>query len=209
AQGRLKRQTGGKGQFGDCWLELQPLQRGEGFTFENKVVGGSIPKNFIPAIEKGVRETLIEGYVAGYPVVDVRAIVYDGSYHDVDSSEQAFKTAAKLAFHNAAEKANPVLLEPVVNITIDVPDDAVGDVMGDLNTRRAQTQGMEPVTAGITRIQAQVPMAHVARYAIDLRSMTKGRGRFATDFSHYAEVPAHEAQPLIAAHQARRKSEED
>lgn len=209
AQGRLKRQTGGKGQFGDCWLELQPLQRGEGFTFENKVVGGSIPKNFIPAIEKGVRETLIEGYVAGYPVVDVRAIVYDGSYHDVDSSEQAFKTAAKLAFHNAAEKANPVLLEPVMNITIDVPDDAVGDVMGDLNTRRAQTQGMEPVTAGITRIQAQVPMAHVARYAIDLRSMTKGRGRFATDFSHYAEVPAHEAQPLIAAHQAKRKSEED
>jgi len=204
AQGKFKRQSGGKGQYGDCWVEFEPLERGSGFVFENRVVGGAIPKNYIPAIEKGLRESLSEGFLAGYPVVDVRATVFDGSYHDVDSSEQAFKTAARLAFHNAAPAARPTILEPILNVEIDVPEDAVGDVMGDLNTRRGHTGGMDQVAPGLTRIRAQVPMATMGRFALDLRSITKGRGRFATEFSHYAEMPQHEADPLIKAHAAER-----
>lgn len=202
AQGKFKRQSGGRGQYGDCWLELEPLSRGEGFVFENKVVGGSIPKNYIPAVEKGVVETMTHGFLAGYPVVDVKASVFDGSYHDVDSNEAAFKTAGSLAFKSAAEKARPVLLEPVMTLTVDVPEDAVGDVVGDLNTRRGQMHGMEPATPGKTRIKAEVPMATMMRYALDLRSLTKGRGTFRSDFSHYAEVPSHEAEPLIKEFQS-------
>jgi elongation factor G len=209
AQGKFKRQSGGKGQYGDCWIELQPLARGEGFNFENKVVGGSIPKNFIPAIEKGLRETLTEGYLAGYPVVDVKAVVFDGSYHDVDSSEQAFKTAARLAFRNAAEKARPVLLEPILKLTVDIPDSAVGDIMGDLNTRRARTNGMEQMPGGISRVSAEVPMVTMGRYALDLRSLTKGRGRFRVEFSHYEEMPQNEADPHIKAFQASRTHDDD
>lgn len=202
AQGKFKRQTGGKGQYGDCWLELEPLNGGVGFEFANKVVGGSIPKNYIPAVEKGVVEAMSKGMLAGYPVVDIKATVYDGSYHDVDSSEAAFKMAGQIAFRAATEKATPVLMEPILSVEIDVPDDSVGEVVGDLNTRRGHMSGMEPCAAGKTRIMAEVPMATMMRYALDLRSLTKGRGIFRADFARYADVPHHEAEQLIKAHQA-------
>lgn len=209
AQGRHKRQTGGKGQFGDCWISLDPLARGEGFQFDNKVVGGAIPKNFIPAIEKGIRETLEKGFLAGYQVVDVKATVYDGSYHDVDSSEMAFKIAGSLAFKAAAEKASPIILEPILSLEVDVPDDNVGDVVGDLNGRRGHMQGMDPVAPGKTRIRATVPMATMMRYALDLRSITKGRGRFRQTISHYDELPHVEAQKLITAYEKIKAAHED
>lgn len=209
AQGRHKRQTGGKGQFGDCWLELEAQPRGDGFAFENKVVGGAIPKNFIPAIEKGIKETMEKGFLAGYQVVDVKATVYDGSYHDVDSSEQAFKIAGSLAFKAAAAAAQPVILEPVLQLEVEVPDDAVGDVVGDLNTRRGRLQGMDPIAPGKTGVRAQVPMATMMRYALDLRSITKGRGRFRQSLSHYDELPQHESQALIAEYEKHKKEEED
>jgi len=209
SQGKFKRQTGGKGQYGDCWLELSPRNRGEGFEFENKVVGGSIPKNFIPAIEKGVRETMVAGLLAGYPVVDVKVMVYDGSYHDVDSSEMAFKQAAKIGFKAATEKAQPTILEPIMQVGVDVPDEAVGDVVGDLNTRRGHLQGMEPVSPGKTRVNAQVPMATMTRYALDLRSITKGRGLFKATMSHYDELPHNEQQNLMKEYEKHRKEEED
>ena len=208
AQGRHKRQTGGKGQFGDCWIELQPLPQGEGFVFENKVVGGSIPKNFIPAVEKGIRETMDHGFLAGYPVVDIKATVYDGSYHDVDSSEMAFKIAGSLAFKSAAEKAQPVILEPVLDVEVDVPDDTVGDVVGDLNGRRGRLQGMDPIAPGKSRVRAQVPMATMTRYALDLRSITKGRGRFSQTISHYDDLPHPEQQALIKEHEKERAAHE-
>ena len=209
AQGRHKRQTGGKGQFGDCWIELAPRARGEGFEFENKVVGGSIPKNFIPAIEKGIRDTMDHGFLAGYRVVDCRVSVYDGSYHDVDSSEMAFKIAGSLAFKAAAEKANPVILEPILDLEVDVPDDCVGDVVGDVNVRRGRLQGMDPIAAGKTRVRAQVPMATMMRYALDLRSITKGRGRFRQTVSHYDELPHLEQQALVTEYQKRKAEQED
>lgn len=208
AQGRHKRQTGGKGQYGDCWLELAPLERGAGFVFDNKVVGGSIPKNYIPAVEKGVKETMDQGFLAGFPVVDVKATVYDGSYHDVDSSEMAFKIAGSLAFKAAAEKANPVILEPVLDLEVDVPDECVGDVVGDLNGRRGRLQGMDPVAPGKTRVRAQVPMATMMRYALDLRSITKGRGRFKQQVSHYDEMPHPEQQNLVSAYEKQRAAHE-
>lgn len=209
AQGKHKRQTGGKGQYGDCHIELSPLPRGSGFEFENKVVGGSIPKNFIPAIEKGIRETMDHGFLAGYHFVDVKATVYDGSYHDVDSSEMAFKIAGSLAFKAAAEKAQPVILEPILKVDVDVPDEAVGDVVGDLNGRRGHLQGMDPIAPGKTQVHAEVPMANMGRYALDLRSITKGRGRFKAEVAHYAELPHPEAQKLIAEYEKHRKEEQD
>lgn len=209
AQGRHKRQTGGKGQFGDCWLRLEAQPRGAGFQFGNEVVGGSIPKNFIPAVEKGVRETMEKGFLAGYPVVDVKAVVYDGSYHDVDSSEQAFKIAGALAFKAAAASAQPIILEPILELKVDVPDDCVGDVVGDLNGRRGRLQGMDPIAPGKTRVNANVPMATMMRYALDLRSITKGRGRFAQSVSHYEELPHPEAQALITAYEKMRAAHED
>lgn len=208
AQGRHKRQTGGKGQFGDCWIELQPLERGGGFTFDNKVVGGAIPKNFIPAIEKGIREAADHGLIAGFPVVDFKVTVVDGSYHDVDSNEQAFKTAGALALKAAAEKAQAVILEPVLEVEVDVPDECVGDVVGDLNGRRGRMQGMDPISPGKTRIKATVPMATMMRYALDLRSITKGRGRFRQSVNHYEELPHPEQQTLIAEYAKQRAAHE-
>lgn len=208
AQGRHKRQTGGKGQFGDCWIELEPLERGGGFTFENKVVGGAIPKNFIPAVEKGIREAMERGLVAGFPVVDIKTTVYDGSYHDVDSNEQAFKMAGAIALHAAAEKAGATILEPVLKVEVDVPDEAVGDVVGDLNGRRGHMQGMEPVAPGKTRVMAVVPMATMMRYALDLRSITKGRGRFRQSVAHYEELPHPEQQKLIAEYAKQKAAHE-
>lgn len=208
AQGRHKRQTGGKGQFGDCWLELTPLPRGGGFEFENKVVGGAIPKNFIPAIEKGVREAMERGYVAGYPIVDIKLTVYDGSYHDVDSSEMAFKTAGAIALANCLEKSQPTILEPILDLEVEVSEENVGDVVGDLNTRRGRLQGMDSIGGGKQIVRAQVPMATMMRYALDLRSITKGRGRFRQTFAHYDEVPFNEQQSLVEEYKKRRAAEE-
>jgi elongation factor G len=201
AQGKHKRQTGGHGQYGDTWMELSPLPRGRGFEFEDAIVGGVIPRNFIPAVEKGVRELLPQGLLAGYPIVDVKVKLYDGSYHDVDSSEMSFKIAAHLGFKKAFEMCKPVLLEPIMTISVVVPDEHMGDVIGDLNSRRGKVLGAE--TKGHAQvIRAHVPMAEVLRYAPDLRSMTSGRGDFSLEFSHYEEVPPHLAERVIKEAQA-------
>jgi elongation factor G len=202
AQGKHKRQTGGHGQYGDCWIELGPLPRGKGFEFEDAVVGGVIPRNFIPAVEKGVRELLPQGLLAGYPIVDVKVKLYDGSYHDVDSSEMSFKIASHLAFKKAFEMCRPVLLEPIMTISVTVPDDNMGDVIGDLNSRRGKVLGAESKGRGQQVVRAHVPMSEVLRYAPDLRSMTSGRGDFALEFSHYEEVPPHIAERIVKEAQA-------
>ncbi len=207
AQGKYKRQTGGRGQYGDCWIELQPLPRGAGFEFEDRIVGGVIPKNYLPAVEKGIREAMSKGIIAGYPVVDVKAICYDGSYHEVDSSEQAFKTAGSLAFRNAASQAQPTVLEPILLVEVDVPEEFTGDVMADLNSRRGRPLGIEMIGPGKQRIRAEVPMATMGKYALDLRSITKGRGRFRQEFARYEEVPQQEQQALIQEYQKRRAEE--
>ncbi len=197
AEHKHKKQTGGHGQYGHVFLEVEPLPRGAGFEFGERVVGGAVPKNFIPAVEKGVRETLSEGTLAGYPVVDVKVTLFDGSYHPVDSSEMAFKLAASQAFKKGLDQARPVLLEPIVDLTVTVPEQYVGDVMGDLNTRRARVLGMFP-EGGLTEIQAQVPLAEVQRYATDLRSLTQGRGVYTMKMAQFEEVPAHIAQTIVA-----------
>jgi elongation factor G len=202
AQGKHKKQTGGHGQYGDAWLELSPQPRGKGFEFEDAIVGGTIPRNFIPAVEKGVRELLTEGILAGYPIVDVKAKLYFGSYHDVDSSEMSFKIAGRLAFKTAFEQCRPVLLEPIMTIRVTVPDDYMGDVIGDLNSRRGKVLGAETKSAGQQVIKAHVPMSEVLRYAPDLRSMTSGRGDFELEFSHYEETPPHIAEKVIKQAQA-------
>jgi elongation factor G len=198
AQGRYKKQTGGRGQFGDAHIEIEPLEQGGGFEFENKIKGGVIPSGFIPAVEKGVREAMQEGVVAGYPLRDVRVRLYDGSYHTVDSSEMAFKIAGSMAFKKAAEQAQPTLLEPIMLVQVTVPEDAVGDVIGDLNGRRGRPLGMEP-KGSMTEIRAEVPMAEMLNYAPDLRSITGGRGDYAMEFARYEEVPSHLAQKVISA----------
>ncbi len=198
AQGRHKKQTGGHGQFGDVWLRLEPLPRGAGFEFVDEIFGGAVPRQYIPAVEKGVRETMAKGILAGYPVVDVRVALYDGSYHAVDSSEMAFKIAANLGFKKAMEEAGPVLLEPIMQVVITIPEQYMGDVLGDLNTRRARVQGMEQAH-GRSVVTAQVPLAEMLHYATTLRSITQGRGVYTMEFSHYEEVPAHIAQQIIQA----------
>jgi elongation factor G len=196
---RHKKQTGGHGQYGHVHLEIEPLPRGAGFEFGDRVVGGSVPKNYIPAVEKGVRETLESGIAAGFPVVDLKVTLTDGSYHDVDSSEMAFKVAASQAFRKGFEEAGPTLLEPVMDVAVIVPEQFVGDVMSDMNGKRARVQGMEP-DGDMTTIHAQAPLAELQRYATDLRSITQGRGTYTMEFSHYEEVPAHIAQQVIAEH---------
>jgi len=196
AEYKHKKQTGGHGQFGHVFLELEPLPRGSGFEFTEKVVGGAIPKNYIPAVEKGVNEARLEGVLAGYPAVDMRVKLYDGSYHSVDSSDISFKIAGAQALKKGLSQGQPVLLEPVVNLTITVPEVFTGDIIGDLNAKRAHVLGMTPGN-GTNVIQTQAPLAEVLRYAIDLRSMTQGRGTFTTEFSHYEEVPAPIAQKII------------
>ncbi len=197
AQGKYKKQSGGRGQYGDCWVEFSPLQRGEGFLFEDKIVGGVIPRQYIPAVEKGIFEAAQDGFMAGYPLVDFKAAVYDGSFHTVDSSEMAFKVAGSMAFKKAMETAKVVLLEPVMNMKITVPEETMGDVIGDLNSRRGKVVGVEP-KANSQIIRSVVPMAEVLTYANDLKSMTSDRGLFSTEFSHYEEVPSHLAQKIIA-----------
>lgn len=201
-----KKQSGGRGQYGEAYIKVEPLERGKGFEFVDEVVGGAIPRNFIPAVEKGCLEAMLAGVVAGYPVVDVRAIVYDGSYHDVDSNEISFKIAGLHAFKDAMSKARPVLLEPIMNVTVYVPDQYMGDITGDLNHRRGRIMSVEPVD-GLQAIKAQVPQAEVFKYASELRSMTSGRGSFEMEFSHYEQVPQHIAQKVVAEAQAAKKAE--
>lgn len=206
-EGKHKKQSGGRGQFGHVWIEFGPLQdNDEHFVFEDKIFGGSVPRQYIPAVEKGLREALESGVLAGYPVVDIKATLYDGSYHNVDSSEMAFKIAAHQAFKKGVEQAKPVLLEPVMIVEVIVPDQFMGDIMGDMNSRRGRILGMEP-TDGIQKIRANVPMSEMLKYAIDLRSMTQGRGTFSMKFDRYEEVPAHTAEQVIAAAKAEKEEE--
>ncbi len=206
AEYKHKKQTGGHGQYGHVLLELEPLPRGSGNEFANKIVGGAIPKNYIPAVEKGVNEAAKEGVLAGYPVADVRAIVYDGSFHPVDSSEICFKIAGAGAFRKGMTEGKPILIEPIMDLRVTVPGDFTGDIIGDLNTKRARVQGMNP-DDGSNVIEAQVPLAEVLRYAIDLKSITQGKGTFRMEFSHYEEVPAQLSQKIIAQRQAEKQAE--
>ncbi len=197
-EGKHKKQSGGRGQFGHVYLELEPGETGTGLDFQDKIFGGSVPKQYIPAVEKGVRETMDEGIIAGYPVVDLIVKLVDGSYHTVDSSEMAFKIAAGQALRKGMEQANPILLEPVMNVEVVVPEAFMGDIMGDLNSKRGKIQGMDH-ESGSQKIRAQVPMAEMFKYSIDLRSMTQGRGFFKASFSHYEEVPHQVAEQVVAA----------
>jgi len=205
-QGRHKKQSGGRGQFGDCWINVTPRASGEGYEFIDKIVGGSIPRQFIPAVDKGVQETAARGVLAGYPVIDFEVTLYDGSYHNVDSSEMAFKVAGSLAFKSAAEKAQMALLEPVMLVTVAVPDSFMGDVIGDLSSRRGKVLGSDS-QAGLTEVKAHVPMAEMLRYAPDLNSMTGGQGTFFMEFAAYEECPPVEAQKVIAAYQAAKEAD--
>ena len=197
AEGKFVRQSGGHGQYGHCWLELVPQEPGAGFSFENKVVGGAIPKEFINPIEAGVKEAMENGVVAGYPMVDIKAIVYDGSFHEVDSSEMAFKIAGSMAFRNGAEKATPVLLEPYVKVEVIVPEEYMGDVIGDLNSRRGRIEGMEPRN-GAQVINAFVPLGEMFGYSTDLRSKTQGRGNYSMEVAFYDEVPKNISDAIVA-----------
>lgn len=205
-QGKYKKQSGGKGHYGDAWLELYPLERGAGFVFVDAITGGSVPRQFIPAVEKGVREALHSGVLAGFPVADVRVTLFDGSYHSVDSSEMAFKIAASMGFKKGMELAHPVLLEPVMKMEIGVPDDCLGDVISDINSRRGKILGAEPM-AGSQTIRAMVPMSEVVAYATELKGLTADRGMFTMEFSHYDEVPTYLAGKIIEGARASRAEE--
>jgi elongation factor G len=207
-QGKYKRQTGGHGQYGDCWLQLEPLERGKGFEFVDKVVGGVIPKNYIPSIEKGVVDAMSHGAIAGYQIVDMRVIVYDGSYHEVDSSDMAFKIAGAMALRKGVVEANPILLEPIMDVDVIVPEEFMGDITGDLNSRRGRIAGMD-VQGKYQVIKAKVPIAEMSKYASELKSITGGRGSYSMRFSHYDEVPAKQAQTIIAKYQETRKEEQE
>jgi elongation factor G len=205
AEGKHKKQTGGRGQFADTWIEVTPQPRGAGFEFVNKIVGGAIPRNFIPAVEKGVRAAMAEGFLAGYPVVDVQVKLYDGKYHPVDSSDMAFQIAGSVGFKAAAEKAQPVLLEPIMNVEITVPEENVGDIIGDLNSRRGRVLGTTP-RGHSNVVGAEVPLAEMLSYAPDLTSMTGGRGDYHMELLRYDEVPAHLTQKIVD--QAKKEKEE-
>jgi elongation factor G len=207
-QGRHKKQTGGHGQFGDCWIRIEPLARGSKFEFANEVFGGAIPRNFIPAVEKGIVEAAANGFLAGYPVVDFKVTVYDGSYHDVDSSEMAFKLAARKAFKAGMQLAKPALLEPVMNVEIQAPVEYAGDLMGDLNSRRGRIQGMD-IKGATQIIRAQAPMSEMLAYQNDLISMTQGRASYQMEFDHYDYVPQLQADKVIAAAKAAKTGEEE
>ena len=205
-QGRHKKQTGGRGQFGDCWIHMEPLPRGGGFEFANQVVGGAIPRNFIPAVEKGIVEAMERGPVAGYQVVDMKVILYDGSTHPVDSSELAFKLAGRLAFRKAVMQAKPTLLEPIMTVDVVAPADCMGDIVGDLNSKRGRVLGIEAKGRNQV-VRANVPLAEMLEYDSRLRSITGDRGDYSMEFSHYEEVPAQIQEKLIA--EAKRPEEEE
>jgi len=196
SEGKYIKQSGGRGQYGHVWIKFEPLERGKGFEFENKIVGGSIPREFIPAVEKGLNESLSSGVLGGYPVVDLRATLFDGSYHDVDSSEIAFKVAASMAFRAGLAKASPVLLEPIMKVEVDTPEEYMGDVMGDLNGRRGRILGMEE-KAGKQIISAEVPLGEMFGYATELRSMSKGRAGYTMEFECYREVPKNVQDAIV------------
>jgi elongation factor G len=203
AHGRHKKQTGGHGQFGDCKIKVEPLARGADFEFVDDIFGGSIPRQFVPAVEKGIQDARTRGYLAGYPMVDFRVTVFDGSYHDVDSNELSFKLAGSLAFKDAMSRARPTILEPVMNVEVYAPSDYAGDLMGDLNGRRGRIAGMD-TRGGMTIIKAQVPMAEMLTYEQHLTSATGGRGSYHMEYSHYDEVPAHLQTKIIATAKAER-----
>ncbi|HDI46171.1 MAG TPA: elongation factor G, partial [Candidatus Omnitrophica bacterium] len=207
AQGKYKRQTGGRGQYGDVWLEIEPLPRGAGFEFVDKIVGGVVPKQYIPAVEKGVRQAMQEGVLAGYPVVDVRVTLYDGSYHPVDSSDLAFQIAASMGFKKAAQEAGLVLLEPIMDVEIYIPDEYMGQVSGDINSKRGRIVGVE-AKGDLQIIKAQVPLAEMFRYASELRSITGGRGYYSMRFSHYEIVPHRIAEKVIQQAQETKKEDQ-
>jgi elongation factor G len=199
AEGKFIRQTGGRGQYGHVWIRVAPLEPGSGFEFVNKIVGGVVPREYIPAVETGIREALDTGVLAGYPTIDVRATLFDGSYHEVDSSEMAFKIAGSMGFKAAAQKANPVLLEPIMAVEVVVAEEYMGDVIGDLNSRRGRIEGMEPRVGGVQVIHGFVPLAEMFGYATDLRSRTQGRGTYTMQFAHYEEAPRHVTEQVIKA----------
>lgn len=195
-EGKFIRQTGGRGQYGHVWLQLEPLERGGGFQFEDKIVGGVVPREYIPAVEAGVKAAMETGALAGYPLVDIKVSLVDGSYHDVDSSEIAFKAAGSIALKEGASKAEPVILEPIMKVEVLVPEEYIGDVMGDINGRRGRIEGIEP-RAGIQAIKGYVPLAEMFGYATDLRSRTQGRGNYTMEFSHYEPLPKNIASELV------------
>ena len=205
-QGRHKKQTGGSGQFGDVWIRFEPGPNEE-LEFCEEVFGGSVPKNFFPAVEKGLREACVHGPLAGYPVVNLKAVLYDGSYHPVDSSEIAFKTAAQLAYKAALPEASPVLLEPIGELKVTIPDSYMGDIIGDLNKRRGRVMGMTPTGDGDQVVEAEVPMAEMMTYAIDLRSMSQSRGSFTFHFVRYEECPPAAQEKAIAEAKALAEAE--
>jgi len=206
-QGKFKRQSGGRGQYGDCWITVEPLERGRGLEFVDKIVGGAIPRNFIPSVEKGVRQAAGEGAVAGYPIEDIRVNLVDGSYHDVDSSDMAFQIAGSMALRKAVSEAGPVLLEPIMDIEVTIPEESLGGISGDINSRRGRIMGME-IKGKTQVVKAQAPLSEMFKYANDLRSITAGRGSHTMHFSHYEEVPHKIAAPIISQYQATRKHEE-
>jgi len=205
-QGRHKKQSGGHGQFGDCKIKMEPLPRGGQFEFVNDIFGGAIPKNYIPAVEKGILEAAARGFLAGFPVVDFRVILYDGSYHDVDSNEMSFKTAGRIAFRKAMEQAKPTLLEPIMSVEITAPDEFAGAIMGDLNSRRGRIQGMDN-KGGNTVVKASVPMSEMLTYGTDLTAMTQGRGSFGMEMDHYDIVPSLIQEKIVAAAKAAKGEE--
>jgi elongation factor G len=196
-EGKFVRQSGGRGQFGHVWLRIEPQEEGAGYEFVNEIVGGVVPKEYIPAVDKGIQEQLQSGVVAGYPVLDVKVTLFDGSYHDVDSSEMAFKIAGSMGFKKGAAEANPVLLEPTMKVEVTTPEDWMGDVVGDINRRRGMIEGMEDGVAGVKIIRAKVPLSEMFGYATDLRSQTQGRASYSMEFFNYSEAPNNVAQAII------------
>jgi elongation factor G len=206
-QGKFKRQSGGRGQYGDCTIEVQPLERGKGLEFVDKIFGGAIPRNFIPSVEKGVRQAASEGAVAGYPIQDIRVTLVDGSYHEVDSSDMAFQIAGAMALRKAVSEAGPALLEPIMEAEVSIPEEYLGAITGDINSRRGRIIGME--IKGKTQIvRAQVPLSEMFKYSNDLRSITAGRGAYLMHLSHYESLPQKLAAPIINQYQASKKHEE-
>ena len=198
-EGKFVRQSGGRGQFGHVWLRIEPQESGAGYEFVNEIVGGVVPKEYIPAVDKGIQESMQSGVIAGYPVVDVKVTLYDGSYHDVDSSEVAFKIAGSMGFKAGVEKARPVILEPMMKVEVETPEEYMGDVIGDLNSRRGMVQGMEDGPTG-KMVKAEVPLAEMFGYATSLRSSTQGRASYSMEFAEYNEVPSSVAEAITKKH---------
>ncbi|MBP7654694.1 elongation factor G, partial [Candidatus Dependentiae bacterium] len=209
AQGKYKKQSGGRGQYGDCHIRVEPLKRGSGIEFVDELFGGSIPSKYVPAVEKGVREKLQKGYVAGYELIDMRVALYDGSYHDVDSSDLAFQIAGSFAVDAVCEKATPIILEPIMNLEVQIPEIYMGEVIGDINSRRGRVSGMDS-RDGVSIVKTQVPERELYKYATILRSITRGQGDFEASFSHYEEAPAEVAKKIVAeAEQYKKEAEEN